>query len=170
MSDPRAEKLAILAAYEAALADPVRLVVLLADAADDDDAVRRVQEAFDLPAEQATAVLDLQFRRLSRATRAHVADELRILRAEWGPDVPATVAFTSRCSAVVTVDGDARTLSAAGAQEVLVRISAHLVDDVAVPRMCPVVAEVTGSAGGPVRIRALPSGDTSCEYADDPPP
>ncbi len=81
-SGEREQRLSILAAYEAALAAPVRLVGLLADAADDEDAVRRVRDAFGLSAEQAGAVLDLQFRRLHRAGRTRVADELAVLRAE----------------------------------------------------------------------------------------
>jgi hypothetical protein len=167
--DPRADRLAFLAAYEAALTDPVRLVTLLTDAEDDDDAVRRVQEAFDLPALPARAVLDMQFGRLSRASRARISDELRILRQEWGADLPVTVAFTSRRRAVVTVDDDARTVTGTGAQAVLDRVTEHLVAALAVPQLRPVVAEVTGHAGALVRIRALPSWSASYEYAGDSP-
>lgn len=78
-------RLSILAAMEGALADPVRLVGALAGAADDEDAVQRVRDAFGLSEEQATAVLDLQFRRLHRAGRARVTDELAMLRADHGP-------------------------------------------------------------------------------------
>jgi hypothetical protein len=166
--DPRAEKLSILAAYEIALADPVRLLALLADAEDDDDAVRRVREAFHLLEAHARSVLDLQFGRLTRAGRARIAEELRILRAEWGPELPVMVTFTSRRRAVVTVDDDERTVTAAGTPAVLDRITEHLVEEVAVPRLRPVVAEVTGHAGGLVRIRALPSRSTSYGYAGDP--
>lgn len=165
--DRRADRLAVLAAYETALADPVRLVALLGDAEDDDDAVRRVQEAFFLPARHARAVLDLQFARLSRSSRGRLADELRILRAEWGPELPATVAFASRRRAVVTVADEARTFTAGGTAAVLDRVTEHLLDEVAVPRLRPVVAEVTGLGGGPVRIRVLPSRSASYEYADD---
>ncbi len=78
----REQRISILAAFEAALTDPVRLVGVLADAEDDEDAVRRVRDAFGLSAEQAGAVLDLQFRRLHRVGRTRVADELALLRAE----------------------------------------------------------------------------------------
>lgn len=166
--DRRAERLAILTAYETALADPVRLVTLLVDAEDDDDAVRRLRDAYGLTAERATAVLDLQFRRLPRASRARISDELWILRQEWGADLPVTVAFTSRRRAVVTVDED-RTFTAAGQQAVVDLVTAHLVEDVAAPRVRPVVAEVSGHAGGLVRIRALPSRDASLEYAGHSP-
>ena len=97
-----------LAAMDAALADPARLVALLVDADDDGDALRRVRDAFDLTDEQADAVLDLPFRRLHRAGRARVAAALAVVRAEWGPPLPATLAFSGRRSAVLTVEHDER--------------------------------------------------------------
>ncbi|SDE41440.1 hypothetical protein SAMN05660485_00877 [Blastococcus fimeti] len=166
-SDGREHRLSILAATEAALADPVRLVGVLADAVDDEDAVRRVRDAFGLSAEQATAVLDLQFRRLHRAGRTRVTDEVAVLRAEWGPALPCTLRFTSRRSALLTVEEQERRFTAGGAQDVLDRVTEHLLHDVAVPRLRPVVVEVSGATGGPVRITVSPASSASYHYPED---
>jgi DNA gyrase/topoisomerase IV subunit A len=163
----RQERLAPLAAMDAALADPVRLVTLLVDAEDDEDALRRVRDAFDLTDEQAASVLDLQFRRLHRAGRARVAAELAVLRAEWGPALPATLAFTDRRSAVLTVEREERRFTARGLQAVLGLVTDHLLDDVAVPRLRPVVVTVTGPADAPVRFTVVPSRSASYQYAGD---
>lgn len=165
--DGRAQRISILAAYEAALADPVRLVGVLADAADDEGAVRRVRDAFGLSEEQAGAVLDLQFRRLHRVGRSRVADELAVLRAEWGPPLPGTLAFTSRRSAVLTLEEQEQRFTAGGGQAVLDRVTEHLLHDVAVPRLRPVVVEVSGRSGGPIRITVSPAYSASYEYGED---
>jgi hypothetical protein len=81
----RRQRLSILAAVEAALADPGRLITILTESEDDDDALRRVRTTFDLDDDvQAEAVLDLQVRRMTRANRVRIAEELRILRGDWG--------------------------------------------------------------------------------------
>jgi hypothetical protein len=86
--DGHRERLPWLSAVEASLADPVGLVRLLADAADaadaadDDAATARAAQAFGLDRRQAEAVLDVQFRRLNRAGRDRLADEVRVLRAQ----------------------------------------------------------------------------------------
>ncbi|MDT0274638.1 hypothetical protein [Blastococcus goldschmidtiae] len=158
-----------LAAIDAALADPVRLVAVLVDAEDDEDAVRRVRDAFDLTDEQAGSVLDLQFRRLHRAGRARVAEELRVRRTEWGPPLPGTLTFSGRRSAVLTVDGQERRFTAGGVESVLSRVSARLLDEVATPGLRPVVVEVSGLPGGPVRFTVTPPGTASFEYDDEVP-
>ena len=165
--DRRQERLAPLSAMDAALADPVRLVTVLVDAEDDEDALRRVRDTFGLTDEQAASVLDLQFRRLHRAGRARVAAELAVVRAEWGPALPATLAFTDHRSAVLTVEHEERRFTAGGTQAVLDRVTAHLLDDVAVPRLRPVVVTVDGPADAPVRVTVVPSRSASYEYADD---
>ena len=74
-----------LAALETALADPERLVRVLQDADDHESAVRAVATAFGLMPAQASGVLDNQFGLLVRSHRAALAEELRVLRAPWGP-------------------------------------------------------------------------------------
>ena len=165
--DPGRAHLPQLAAMDAALADPARLVALLVDAADDEDALRRVRDAFDLTDEEAGSVLDLPFRRLHRAGRARVAAELAVLRTEWGPPLAATLVFSGRRSAVLTLDHDERRFTAGGLPAVLDRVTEFVLDDVAVPRLRPVVIAVDGPAGAPVRCTVVPSRSASYEYADD---
>jgi hypothetical protein len=153
-----------LAALDAALADPVRLVSLLADAEDERDAVRRLQAALDLSAEQARSVLSLQFGALTRARRARIAEDLAVVRAAWGPTLPATLAFSGRRSAVLTVDGEERRVTAGGVDGVLDRAVQLLVADVAVPRLAPVLVEVSGLPGGPERFTVLPSRSASFDH------
>ncbi|SDF75400.1 hypothetical protein SAMN05660662_3252 [Blastococcus aurantiacus] len=164
--DRRREHLPQLAAMDAVLADPVRLVAALVDAEDDEDALRRVRDAFDLTDEQAASVLDLQFRRLHRTARARVAAELAVVRAEWGPALPATLTLSDRRSAVLTVEGGDRRFTGRGLQALLDRVTDHLLDDVAVPRLRPVVVTVAGPADAPVRFTVVPSGSASYEYAE----
>jgi hypothetical protein len=91
MEHGRAERLSALAAVEAALADPVRLVELLQEAGDDADVVRRVADAFSLDAQQAESVLAVQLSGLTPGRHARLADELRVLRARWGPPIEGQV-------------------------------------------------------------------------------
>ena len=57
--DRRQERLAPLSAMDAALADPVRLVTVLVDAEDDEDALRRVRDTFGLTDEQMRRYRDV---------------------------------------------------------------------------------------------------------------
>ena len=160
----RADKLSILAALEAGLADPVRLVRLLQEATDDEDAVRRLADAFGLAPEQATAVLDQQLRLLTPAHRQRLADEVRLLRAEWGPPLAGELRFATRRSAVLTLDGTERRFTAGGAIGVLDLAFRYLADEVARPSLRPVVATVTGLPGGPTRMTVTPGGDGDFDY------
>lgn len=152
---------------DAALADPVRLITLLADAEDEPDAVRRLQATLGLSADQAGAVLGLQFGALTRARRARVGEELAVLRAEWGAPLPATLVFSGARSAVLTVDGEERRFFARRLEEVLDGVIGHLAEDVAAPRLRTVVVAVSGPPAAPVRITVSPASSASCEYADD---
>lgn len=88
--DPHAEtRLAVLGAMSRALADLPALMALLAEADDEADAVRRLQETHAFSPLQARAVLDLQFSRLPRARRAALDAELR--------DLSWTTASTASC-------------------------------------------------------------------------
>jgi hypothetical protein len=160
----RAEKLAVLAALEAALADPVRLVGVLQEATDDEDAARRVAEAFGLAPDQAAAVLDQQLRLLTPGHRRTLADEVRVLRAEWGAPIEGELRFSTRRAAVLIVDGTERRFTAGGAEGVLHQVVRHLVDEVARPALRPVVAGVTGLPGGPIRMTVTPGGDGDFEH------
>ena len=95
--------LAVLSALSHVATDPGQLVALLAAAEDDDAAVRLLREAYDFTPVQAHAVLDGQFRLLTRARRDAVNAALRDLRdalaAPWDPplDVEATVRPPGGC-------------------------------------------------------------------------
>jgi hypothetical protein len=162
------ERLSILAAIESALADPVRLVGILVESADGDDAVRRLRNAFGLDDVQAQAVLDAQFRQVTAAPRARLAEELRVLRADWGPTVEAHIEFTGRRSAVLSVDGTEHTFRAGGVQSVLDRIAEFLLDEVAIPRLRPVAATISGLPAGPIRMTYTPARNGRYEYPDEP--
>jgi DNA gyrase/topoisomerase IV subunit A len=80
-----AERVEVLCAVEAAQADPHRLVdVLLAAGGDGSEAV---MAAYGVSRTAAVAIVDMQFRRLTPAQRARVAEELAARRAELG-EVP----------------------------------------------------------------------------------
>jgi len=96
--DPHDEmRRAVLGALSRVLADLPALLAVLAEADDENDAVRRLEEAYDFTPVQAQAVLDVQFRLVTRARRAAVDAELRdvtvALAAPWDPplDLQATV-------------------------------------------------------------------------------
>jgi hypothetical protein len=164
----RAERLRILTAIEAGLADPVRLVGIVQAAADDEDAVRQLAQEYGLDDVQAQAMLDMQVKRVTVAHRALIAEELRVLRAEWGPPVEADVRFNGRRSAVLSIDAAEYSFRAGGAQGVLDRIAEFVLEEIAVPRLRPVVATITGLPDGPIRITYTPSRDGQYEYPDEP--
>ncbi len=166
--DARLAKLRVLTAVEAASDDPLRLVRAVQEATDDEDAVRRVGEAFGLDDDLARVLLDLQFRSLSSSSRARRADELRLLRAEWGPPIEATLTATGRRQAVVTVDGVEHHFRARGRQALDGQVHAFLHEQISRPRLRPVVLSDTDAADGRVRWTVLPDGSGSAEYAGDP--
>jgi hypothetical protein len=165
----RRQRLSILAAVEAALADPGRLITILTESEDDDDALRRVRTTFDLDDDvQAEAVLDLQVRRMTRANRVRIAEELRILRGDWGPSIEAHARFSGRRTAVLSIDGADHRIRATGAQDALDRIDALVVEHFAIPQLRPVVVTVSGLPGGPTRMTCTPARNAAFEYPDDP--
>jgi hypothetical protein len=107
-------------------------------------------------------------RRVIPAHRARIAEERRVLLAEWGPPVHALVRFSGRRSAVVSIDGAQHSFRAGGVDAVLQRVGRFLREEVAVPRLRPVVATVTGLAEGPIRITYTPGGSARAEYGDEP--
>lgn len=58
------------------------VLTIISDAADESAACRALAEALKLDEVQATAVLDVQFRRVSRAARERLIVELRQIRGE----------------------------------------------------------------------------------------
>jgi hypothetical protein len=168
IDDGRRERLSILTAIESALADPVRLLGILLDSEDDDDAIDRLMDAYGVDAVQAWSVLDLQVRRTIPAQRARLAEELRVLRTEWGPAIEAQVRFSGRRAAVLTIEGTEHRFRAGGVHGVLDKITAFVLDEVAVPTLRPVVASVAGLPDGPARMTLTPSRDGRFEYPDEP--
>ena len=159
----RRAKLRVLSAIEAASEDPMRLVQAVQDATDDEDAVRRVGAAFGLDDDLSRVLLDLQFGRLSRSSRARVGDELRLLRAEWGPPIEATLTVTGRRRGVVTVDGAEHRFRATGRRELDDQVRAFLRDQIARPLLRPVVLTDGAAADGPVRWTVWPDGSGSAD-------
>ncbi|MGY1642170.1 hypothetical protein ACI782_13740 [Geodermatophilus sp. SYSU D00703] len=167
MTDARGQRLAALAAIDTALADPVRLVRVLQEAADDEAALDGLQREFGLDAAAAAIVLDQQFRLLTRRHRARHAAELAVLRAEWGPPAEARLRFEADTAAVLTVEGGEHPFRGHHlAQDVLREVVAFLFREVARPRLRPVVVAVAGLDGGPGRITVDPDG--SARFEDYP--
>jgi hypothetical protein len=142
----REERRRMLAAVATVSADPVRLVDVVQDAADDADAARRIAEAFGLDLDLAAVALDLQVRRLTPSTRARIAEELRVLEAPWGPALDADLLFTTRRSATLTVDGIQRSFRGGGPNAVRDQVFAFLHEQVTGPQLRPVVIAETGAA------------------------
>ena len=159
----------MLSAIEAAAADPLRLLAAVQEAADDEDALRKVGEAFDLDEALSQVLLDLKVSSLSIGSRSRVTDELRLLRAEWGPPMEATLTVAGRRQAVLTVEGAEHRLGASGRQVRFGEVHAFVHEQVARPRLRPVVLTGGEAAGGPVRWTVRPDGSGTAEEAGDPP-
>ena len=164
--DGARQALPVLTALETALADPARLIALLQDAEDDEAAVRSISAAFGLTPDEASVVLDNQFRLLVRSRRAAVAEELRILRAPWNEPREITLQVTGRRSAVAVVDGVERRFTAGSVRSLLDQVADLLRDEVVVPGLQPVVVSRGLDGRDPVRMRLWPSGTTTFEYGD----
>ena len=160
---PEPARVAALTALDRALADPVRLVRILVDAADPEDGAARVAAAFALTAEQGRAVCDNALATLTRARREAIAAELADVQTPWGP--PLHVTATVRAG-TATVDLDGREWVATGgrrADRSLQELGELLVDEVARPRRQPVVVAIPGG----VRMVALPDGSLQFDRPGD---
>jgi hypothetical protein len=157
-----------LAALESALSDPGRLVRVLADADDRDAAVTALEGAFGLTPEQAEIVLDSQFGGLVRSRRATLTEELRVLRAPWGPPQELALQSRGRLAAVVVLDGAEHAFRAPSRNALLDEVTRFLWNEVAVPQLRPVFLS-TDLTDGPGRLLIWPSRVTEFEYADDLP-
>jgi hypothetical protein len=143
-SGPR-QALPILSAVAAVLAHPERLVRVLAAADDDEAAVAALASEFDLEPDQARAVLDQQFRLLTRAGRAALGAEVRVLEAEWGEPIAASVVLYGNRGGLLAVEGSEYHLSGRNVAGVLEAAAGQLREAVAVPRMAPVRVAVSGT-------------------------
>jgi len=78
------QRLHIISAVDRALEDPVRVLAVIVDAENVEDATRSIRQELSLDEVQAAAILDLQWRRATRADRARARemrdDLLRTLR------------------------------------------------------------------------------------------
>jgi hypothetical protein len=157
----RLHRLRVLTAVEAVAADPVRLAHALHEAVDDEDAGRRVATAFGLEPELAAVVLDQQIRTLAPSLRARRAEEIRVLAAEWGPPVAVDAHVTGRSRLVLSVEGTEHHIRGRGTDELLERLNDLLVEQVARPRLRPVIATVTGLRAGPMTWTVTPDGSGS---------
>jgi hypothetical protein len=160
-------RLPVLAAYESVLADPVRLVQVLQDAVDDDDALDRVAEAFGLDREQATVVLDAQFRLLLPSRREALAEEVRVQRTPWREPLQVAARLHGRRRATLVLDGTEHSFRAGGLPSLLDQLTDFLRAHVVRPDLRPVLL-TTGLPDGPSRITLWPSGSAEYEYPEDP--
>jgi hypothetical protein len=149
------ERLTVLAAFSRALADVPALLALLTEADDESDAVRRLQETYGFTPLQAEVVLDLQFRRVVRANRAALDDELGDVTdagaVPWDPplEVPATV--HSPRLVELTIGGTTHRIEGADLDDVLDQLVSLVRERLARPERRNVVV-TTDLADGPMRI------------------
>jgi hypothetical protein len=155
-----------LAALETVLTDPVRLVQVLGQAEDHAAGVQALGTAFGLTPEQASIVLDNHFGLLLRSRRAALAEELRVLRAPWGPPLELAL-VRSGAGAVVVVDGTEHAFDAGHREALLDEVTRFLLEEVAVPRLRPVLL-TTDLPGGPSLVRIWPSRTAEFDPQDMP--
>jgi hypothetical protein len=155
-----------LAALETVLTDPVRLVQVLAQAEDREAGVQALGTAFGLTPEQASGVLDNQFGLLLRSRRAAVAEEIRVLRAPWGPPMELALVRTGAGAAVV-VDGVEHAFAVGAREQLLDEVTRFLLTEVAVPRLRPVLL-TTDLPGGPSLVRIWPGRTAEFDPPDMP--
>jgi hypothetical protein len=161
------DHLDVLSALSQVAAEPGRLVELLAAAEDDDAAVRLLAAAYDFTPVQAQAVLDGQFRLLTRARRIAVDAALRdASTAPWDPplEVRATVRLPGTAELVLA--GVEHRVDGRDLDDCLERVASLVRRELAGPQRRR-VAVSTGLTGGPVRILVDPLGATEFVH-DDP--
>jgi hypothetical protein len=160
---PDPGRVAALVALHRALAEPVRLVQVLTEAADPEDGAARVAEAFGLTVEQGRVVCDNAFAHLTRSRREENAAAVADLEQPWGAPLHVTATVDAGVASA-TVDG--RTLTADGGrrrERAVEELAGMLADEVAGPRRRPVVVAVPGG----VRMVVLPDGSVQFDRPDD---
>jgi hypothetical protein len=169
--DPHHEmRRAVLGALSRVLADLPALLAVLADADDENDAVRRLEEAYDFTPVQAQAVLDVQLRLVTRARRAAVHAELRdvtdALAAPWDPplDLQATVRSPQLVELVIA--GVEHRVEGEDLDDCLGNVVSLVRESLARPERRR-VAVTTGLLDGPTRILVDPVGSAQFLYDGD---
>lgn len=161
--------LAVLSVLSQVSAEPGRLVALLASADDDDAAVRLLREAYGFTSLQARAVLDAQFRLLTRARRAAVDVALRDMRdamaVPWDPPLDVQATMRSPRGAEVVIAGVMHHVEGADLNDCLERLASLVREKLARPQRRR-VAVSTGLADGPLRILVDPVGAAEIVYND----
>jgi hypothetical protein len=161
------DRLAVLQALSRALADVPTLVALLAESDDDSDAARRLQEAYDFTPVQAQVVLDLQFRRVPRARRAAVDEELRdvtdAMAVPWNPPLEVLATVHSPQLVELVIGGTTHRVEGADLDDCLYFLVSLVRERLARPERRN-VAVTTGLAGGPTRILVDPVGNAEFSY------
>jgi hypothetical protein len=169
--DPDHEmRLTVLGALSRVLADVPALLALLAEADDESDAVRRLEQAYDFTPVQAQAVLDAQFRRVTRAHRAAVDAELRdvtdALAAPWDPPLDAQATVHSPQLVDLVIAGVEHRVEGENLDDCLGQVVCLVRESLARPERRR-VAVTTGLADGPTRILVDPVGSAAFLYDGD---
>lgn len=163
--DPNHEThLAVLTSLVRVSADPRQLVAVLAEAEDDDEALRSLREAYDFTPVQARAVLDCPMRRISRAGRAQMDTELRDLRhalaVPWDPPLEVQATMNSPEIAELVIAGVQHRIRGENLDDCLFRVVSLVWEELAWPQRRR-VAVTTGLPGGPERILIDPVGSAT---------
>lgn len=170
--DDHRRHLALLAAISQVSSDLPRAAALLADAADDADAISRLREAYGLTAEQAGGVLEQQLWLLTGARRAELDNQLQTLRAAlaatWDPPLTLAATIESPRRAAIVIEGDEHRVEGQELGDTVERMVDVVREQVALPHRRRVVVDVdTGLAKAPTRILIDPVSSTRYFYRDD---
>ena len=164
--------LAALRALSAVLAEPGRLLDVLAAAADDDDALVRLRAAYGIDAEQAEAVLDLQFRRVTQARRARLDDEVArvaaALEAPWDPPLEVETTVLSPQRVEVVLGGTVHRVEGTDLANLLDRLIALVGTELAGPERRRVAVRLD-MPDGPALALVDDLGGAELRYDDDAP-
>jgi hypothetical protein len=165
------DRLDILSALSRVLAEPTRLVALLADAEDDHDAVRRLREAYDFTSVQAEAVLDGQFRLLTRPRRSAMESELadvgEALAVPWDPPLDVRAMFRSPRQVDVVLAGVEHRVEGEDLEDCLDQVVSLVRTNLARPERRR-VAVSTGLTDGPTYVLVDPVNSASFLYDEGP--
>lgn len=165
-------RLAVLSALSRVLAEPAQLVALLAACEDDDEAMRRLREVYGFTPVQAQAVLDAQFRLVTRARRTAVHTDLTDVRGAlavpWDPPLEVQATVRSPQHIHVVLAGVGHRVEGEDLADSLGRVVSLVRARLARPERRR-VAVSTGLTDGPRRILVDPVGSAEFLYGDDEP-
>jgi hypothetical protein len=167
MNPNHAMHIAVLDALSRVLADLPSLVAILAGADDEDDAVGRLRQAYDLTPVQARAVLDAQLRLATRARRAAVDAELGDVRdaldTPWDPPLEVLATVHSPQLVEVVIAGVEHRIEGADLDDCLSRVVSVVWAELARPQRRRVTVR-TGLTDGPTRVLVDPIGSAEFHY------